>query len=78
MQHRLTVFTLNWVQKAAMDRTTKLTLEQEFSLRRFADQVQQMSRKPAQFLFYQYKHMMLRKTMYQLKQDWIERDFGSL
>ncbi len=65
-----------------MARTIELTLEQEFSLRSFADQVQQMSREQAQeFLLVQYKHMMIRDTMYQEipKQDWkLERDFGSL
>ena len=65
-----------------MDRTIELTFQQEFSLRIFADQVQQMSREQAQeFLLVQYKHMMIRDTMYQEipKQDWkLERDFGSL
>lgn len=65
-----------------MDRTIELTLEQEFSLRTFADQVQQMSREQAQeFLLVQYKYMMLRDAMYQeiIKQDWkLDRDLGSL
>jgi Phycobilisome degradation protein nblA len=65
-----------------MDRTIELTLEQEFSLRNFADQVKQMSREQAQeFLLVQYKHMMIQETMYQeiLKKDWqLERDFSSL
>ncbi len=65
-----------------MDRNIKLTLEQEFSLRSFADQVQRMSREHAQdLLLVQYKHMMIRDMMYQeiLKQDWqLDRDFGSL
>jgi hypothetical protein len=65
-----------------MDRTIELTLEQEFSLRSFADQVKQMSREQAQeFLLVQHKHMMLRETMYQelLKRDWkLDRDFSSL
>ncbi len=65
-----------------MDRNIKLTLEQEFSLRSFADQVQRMSREQAQeLLLVQYKHMMIRDMMYQeiLKQDWqLDRDFGSL
>ncbi|OWY63749.1 phycobilisome degradation family protein [cyanobacterium TDX16] len=65
-----------------MDRTIKLTLEQEFSLRNFADQVQRMSREQAQeFLLVQYKHMIIQDMMYQeiLKKDWqLERDFSSL
>jgi Phycobilisome degradation protein nblA len=64
-----------------MDRTIELTLEQEFSLRNFADQVKQMSREQAQeFLLVQYKHMMIRETMYQelLKKDWKLERFDSL
>ncbi|MFB2967535.1 NblA/ycf18 family protein [Aerosakkonema sp. BLCC-F183] len=56
-----------------MDRAIELTLEQEFSLRNFADMVQQMSREQAQaFLVEQHRLMMLQKTMYQeiLKQEW--------
>ena len=65
-----------------MDRTNELTLEQEFSLRGFADQVKQMSREQAQaFLLVQYKQMMIRDTMYQeiLRQEWkLDQDFRSL
>lgn len=56
-----------------MDQVIELTLEQEFSLRSFADQVQRMSHEQAQeFLIMQYKHMMLRDVTYQaiLKHDW--------
>jgi hypothetical protein len=56
-----------------MDRAIELTLEQEFSLRNFADMVQQMSREQAQgFLIEQQRLMMLQKTMYQeiLKHEW--------
>ncbi|MUL38207.1 NblA/ycf18 family protein [Gloeocapsopsis dulcis] len=56
-----------------MDQTIELTLEQEFSLRSFSDQVQQMSREQAQeLLLLQYKYMMVRETIYQeiLKQEW--------
>lgn len=56
-----------------MDQAIELTLEQEFSLKRFADQVQQMSHEQAQeFLIEQSKQMMLQKTMFQeiLKQAW--------
>lgn len=65
-----------------MDHTIELTLEQEFSLRSFAAQVQQMSREQAQdFLLLQYKHMMIQSTIYQeiLKKDWkLDRNFGLL
>lgn len=56
-----------------MDHDIELTLEQEFSIRCFTDQVQQMSREQAQeFLILQHKHMMIREIMYQeiLKHDW--------
>ncbi|AFY87993.1 MAG: hypothetical protein CLLPBCKN_004977 [Chroococcidiopsis cubana SAG 39.79] len=82
MQHWLTVFTLNWVREAAMDRTSELTLEQEFSFRSFADRVRQMSREQAQELsILQYKHMIIQNMIYKgiLKKDWqIEQDFGLL
>ncbi len=59
----------------------ELTLEQEFSLRSFTDQVQQMSREQAQeFLILQYKQMMIREMMYKeiLKQEWkLDLDFTS-
>ncbi|RUT01728.1 hypothetical protein DSM106972_063510 [Dulcicalothrix desertica PCC 7102] len=65
-----------------MDQATKLTLEQEFSLRNFSDKVQEMSREQAQeFLVMQYKHMMIRETMFQnlLKQEWkLDMNFASL
>lgn len=53
--------------------TTKLSLEQEFSLRAFADQVQYMSPKQTQdFLIQLYKHMMLKENMYKglIKHEW--------
>jgi Phycobilisome degradation protein nblA len=56
-----------------MDQTIELTLEQEFSIRNFVDQVQQMSHEQAQeFLILQHKHMIVREMMYQeiLKQNW--------
>ena len=60
----------------------ELTLEQEFSLRNFTDQVQQMSREQAQeFLILQHKHMMIREIMYQeiLKQQWkLDLGFASI
>ncbi len=65
-----------------MDQDIELTLEQEFSLRNFTDQVRQMSREQAQeFLILQYKHMMIREIMYQeiLKKEWkLDQDFASL
>jgi hypothetical protein len=56
-----------------MDEISELTLEQEFNLRGFADQVKQMSREQAQeFLIEQYKLMMLQKIMFQqiLRHEW--------
>ena len=56
-----------------MNQSTKLSLEQEFSLRSFSDQVQQMSREQAQeFLLKLYEQMMIRDAAYQqlLKHEW--------
>jgi hypothetical protein len=56
-----------------MDQAIVLTIEQEFSLRSFADLVQQMSLEQAQeFLLEQHRLMLLQKTMYQeiLKHEW--------
>ncbi|MBD2174566.1 NblA/ycf18 family protein (plasmid) [Anabaena sp. FACHB-709] len=56
-----------------MNQPMTLSLEQEFSLRTFADQVQQMSREQAQeLLLMLYKQMMIRETTYQelLKHEW--------
>lgn len=56
-----------------MNQPIKLSIEQEFSLRSFADQVQQMSREQAQeFLIVLHKQMIIQKTMYQqfLKHEW--------
>jgi Phycobilisome degradation protein nblA len=56
-----------------MNQAIELTLEQEFSLRSFADQVQYMSREQAQeFLIDQHRLMLVQKTMYQelLKHEW--------
>jgi hypothetical protein len=56
-----------------MNSPAQLSLEQEFSLRSFADQVQLMSREQAQeFLVSLYQQMMLREKMYQefLKHEW--------
>ncbi|MBD2536015.1 NblA/ycf18 family protein [Nostoc flagelliforme FACHB-838] len=48
-----------------MNQPIELSLEQEFSLRTFADLVQQMSREQAQeFLQMLYKQMMIREKTY--------------
>lgn len=56
-----------------MNQPTDLSLEQQFNLRSFADQVEHMSREQAQdFLVNLYKQMMLKETMYKhfLKHEW--------
>lgn len=56
-----------------MNQPVELSLEQQFSIRSFEDQVQQMSREQAQnFLVELYKQMMMRETMYKhfLKYEW--------
>ena len=56
-----------------MNQSIELSLEQEFSLRSFADQVQQMSREQAQeFLIKLHEHMVLKENMYKsfLKDKW--------
>lgn len=63
-----------------MNQAIELTLEQEFSLRCFADQVQEMSREQAQeFLIEQYRLMMIQEKMYQalIKHEW-QMDITSL
>lgn len=63
-----------------MNQPIELSLEQEFSLRTFSDQVQQMSREQAQeFLLMLYKQMIVREATYQelLKHQW-ELDSGSI
>jgi len=60
-----------------MNESMKLSLEQEFSLRCFADQVQHMSREQAQaFLLMLYERMMIQEKAYQqlLKHEWIDSD----
>ncbi len=65
-----------------MDQPTELTLEQAFSLRRFADQVEQMSREQAQaLLIEQQRLLLLRETLYKnlLLHEWkLDSDFASL
>lgn len=56
-----------------MNQIIELTLEQEFSLRSFTDQVQHMSPEQAkELLLLHHKYMMIRETMYQeiLKHAW--------
>jgi Phycobilisome degradation protein nblA len=63
------------------DQAIELTLEQDLSLRNFADMVHQMSREQAQeFLIEQHRLMMVQKTMYQeiLKHEWkLDSDFAA-
>lgn len=56
-----------------MDPSIELTLEQEFRVRDFTDQVRRLSREQAQeFLIVQYRLMLVQKAMYLrlLKQEW--------
>ena len=56
-----------------MNQPIELSLEQEFSLRTFADLVKQMSREQAQeFLLMLYKQMIAREATFQelLKHQW--------
>ncbi len=56
-----------------MNQPTELSLEQEFHLKSFDDQVQRMSRQQAQeSLIMLYRQMMIRETMYQhfLMHEW--------
>lgn len=56
-----------------MDKPIELSLEQQFSLRSFQDQVEHMSHEQAQhFLIKLYEQMMLRESMYKhfLKHQW--------
>ncbi|MGJ3244696.1 MAG: NblA/ycf18 family protein [Elainellaceae cyanobacterium] len=56
-----------------MSPRAKLSMEQEFNLRNFSDQVQHMSRQQAQdFLVHLRKQMMVRENLYRsmLKDSW--------
>lgn len=56
-----------------MNNSVELSLEQEFNLRSFEDQVQYMSREQAQdFLVNLYRQMMVKETMYKqfIKHEW--------
>ncbi|HEY9826704.1 MAG TPA: NblA/ycf18 family protein [Stenomitos sp.] len=65
-----------------MDHTFQLSMEQEFSIRSFADQVQHLSREEAQdFLVNLYRQMVMKETMYKhfLAQEWglgVKPNFG--
>ncbi len=61
------------VSESRMKESIQLSLEQQFSLRSFETQVQQMSREQAQeFLVKLYQQMMMKETLYQhfLRQQW--------
>ena len=63
-----------------MNQPIELSLEQQFSIRNFADQVQYMSREQAQeFLLMLYQQMMIKEAMYLhfLKHEW-KLDSGAL
>ncbi len=56
-----------------MNQPAELSLEQQFSIRSFETQVQQMSREQAQdFLVKLYEQMIVRENMYKefLKHEW--------
>ncbi|HEY9674694.1 MAG TPA: NblA/ycf18 family protein [Waterburya sp.] len=56
-----------------MNQPMELSLEQQFSIRTFADQVQHMSREQAQeFVLMLYQQMMMKEAMYLhfLKHEW--------
>jgi hypothetical protein len=65
-----------------VNQTTELTLEQEFSLKSFASDVQNMSLEQArEFLIDQHRNMLIQKTIFQqlLKHDWnleIDKDLA--
>ncbi|MBD1824788.1 NblA/ycf18 family protein [Cyanobacteria bacterium FACHB-63] len=65
-----------------MSQPVELSLEQQFSIRSFETQVQQMSREQAQeFLVKLYEQMLMRETMYRhfLKQQWgLEPDSSTI
>lgn len=64
-----------------MNESSELTLDQEFSLKIFADQVKRMSREQAQeLLIEQNRLMMIQKSTYQnlLRHKWkLNFDFAS-
>jgi Phycobilisome degradation protein nblA len=56
-----------------MDHAFQLSMEQEFSIRSFSDQVQSLSKEEAQdFLVKLYRQMVMKETMYKhfLAQEW--------
>lgn len=63
-----------------MNQPIELSLEQQFNIRSFADQVHHMSREQAQeFLLMLYQQMMMKEAMYLnfLKQEW-KLDSGAI
>ena len=60
------IFPLLLAQESVMNQPTELSLEQEFQLKSFADQVQHMSREQAQeFLIMVHRQMIIKEKMYQ-------------
>jgi Phycobilisome degradation protein nblA len=56
-----------------MNQSTSLSIEQEFHLKSFADQVKRMSQEQAQeFLIELHRQMMIREKIYQylIQQEW--------
>lgn len=56
-----------------MDQSFELSMEQEFNIRSFSDQVQGLSREEAQdFLVKLYRQMVMKETMYKqfLAKEW--------
>jgi Phycobilisome degradation protein nblA len=56
-----------------MNQSTSLSIEQEFQLKSFADQVKRMSQAQAQeFLIELHRQMMIREKIYQhlIQQEW--------
>jgi Phycobilisome degradation protein nblA len=69
----VTFFTLSLTGTRFMTEPIKLSLEQQFNLRSFKDQVEMMSHEQAkEMLLYLYEHMLVKDTMYKhfLKQEW--------
>jgi hypothetical protein len=73
LSHLLAIVCHSSPWRSIMDKPIELSLEQQFNLRSFQDQVANMSREQAQqFLIKLYEQMMLRETMYKhfLKHQW--------
>jgi len=69
----MTTLFLSLIWSRIMNQPVELSLEQQFSIRSFETQVQQMSREQAQdFLIKLYEQMVMRENMYKhfLKHQW--------